>query len=168
MRRRGLGIVVNGVNVTSNPAGLNAAQLALLTPDQLGMYNSVGFYDANTPQQMAAILAAGPDNPNPPLPTFAPSRVAPSAPVITSTPPSSSPVVATPPGGWPQACPAWGCGTAPIFPITSLPVPSPTSTQPVGSAPASTGFDLSSIPWWVWAGGAAALFFAFGGAGGGR
>jgi len=64
---------------------------------------------------------------------------------------------------------------SPSAPATGSPAPatgSPAggSAPATGSAPAAGsaalsigGFDLSSIPWWGWAGGAAALLFAFGG-----
>jgi hypothetical protein len=43
----------------------------------------------------------------------------------------------------------------------------PAPDQTVGS-PSTGGFDLSKIPWWAWAGVAAAAFFAFGGSERGR
>lgn len=45
--------------------------------------------------------------------------------------------------------------------VTSSGVPTPAAT-----APASTSFDFSAVPWYVWAGGAVAAFYLIGGQGG--
>lgn len=68
-----------------------------------------------------------------------------------------------------------GAGSQALAPVTSAPVSTavvkqaaPLSTATAGTAAAIStplvvgGFDLSTIPWWGWAGAAAVAFFAFG------
>ena len=93
-----------------------------------------------------ATVAAGPPAAPPPAPTPAPAAPAPGTP---STAASAAPANATV---------SSSASAAPAGNVYVSSTPAAAGTQ-AGSS--STGFDLSSIPWYLWAGVAAVALFAF-------
>lgn len=154
MRRRGLGVITG-----PNPANLTQDQLAALTPDQLQMYQSVGWYTPTMAQLTASAFTA--------QQIAAQNQQEQTAAVPAPAPaPAPQPIarVVAP------AQPVWGA--APRVVPFSVPVLAPTSVQstaPAGSAPTSfLSTTLLGFPLWIWAAAAVGGYFLFSGGGHGR
>lgn len=172
MRRRGFGDIMAGTCGTG-PGQIDCSKNQP-TPYQLA--NGITGFDVggnplwSSPAAQHAFTCASPAGMYDP--SCAQGAAAPAAPAPTMTAIARVPSTVTPAGPrvtpvlqFPDVCPAWGCGNPAIVPV---PTPGPTSTQPVGGAAPAAGFSFGSLPWWVWAGGAAALYFVFAGGGHGR